>query len=65
MCRFVNDEGKVLERFLGFQHIERCTIVALNEALLGMLSIHKLSISMLCGQGYDGASNMRGEHNGM
>ena len=65
MCRFVNDEGKVLERFLELQHIERCTAVALKESLLGMLSSHKLSISMLRGQGYDGASNMRGELNGM
>ena len=65
MCRFVNDEGKVLERFLGLQHIERCTAVALKEALLGMLSSQKLSISMLRGQGCDGASNMRGEFNGV
>jgi len=61
----VNDEGKVLERFLGLQHLERCTTVALKEALLGMLYSHKLSISMLRGQGYDGASNMRGEFNGV
>ncbi|CAO2142733.1 unnamed protein product, partial [Urochloa humidicola] len=65
ILRFVNDEGKVLERFLGLQHIERCTSIALKEALLGMLSSHKLSISMLRGQGYDGASNMRGEFNGV
>ena len=30
-----------------------------------MLSSHNLSISMLRGQGYDGASNMRGEFNGV
>ncbi|KAJ3708972.1 hypothetical protein LUZ61_012677 [Rhynchospora tenuis] len=64
-CMFVNDEGKVLERFVGIQHIERCTAVALKEALVGMLCSHKLSISMLRGQGYDGASNMRGEFNGV
>jgi hypothetical protein len=23
MCRFVNDKGKVMERFLGLEHIER------------------------------------------
>ena len=65
MCRFVSDEGKVLERFVGLQHIERCTAAALKEAIVGMLSSHKLSISMLRGQGYDGASNMRGEFNGV
>jgi len=37
----------------------------LKEALVNMLSSHKLSISMLRGQGYDGASNMRGEFNGV
>jgi uncharacterized membrane protein len=35
----------------------------LKEALVGMLSSHNLSISMLHGQGYDGAYNMRGEFN--
>jgi hypothetical protein len=37
----------------------------LKEALIGMLSSHNLSISMLRGQGYDGVSNMRGEFNGV
>ena len=64
-CRFVNDEGKVMERFLGLQHVQSCTAIALKEALVSMLSSHNLSISMLRGQGYDGASNMRGEFNGV
>jgi hypothetical protein len=59
----VNDEGKVLEWFLGVQHIERGIGSALKEALFGMLSSHKLNISMIRGQGYDGDSNMRGEFN--
>ncbi|KAJ1276093.1 hypothetical protein BS78_05G187800 [Paspalum vaginatum] len=65
ILRFVNDEGKVLERFVGLQHVEKCTAAALKEALVGMLSSYKLSISMLREQGYDGASNMRGEFNGV
>ena len=36
-----------------------------EKAIVGMLSSHKLSISMLRGQGYDGAFNMRGEFNGV
>jgi hypothetical protein len=32
---------------------------------MGMLSSYNLSISMIRGQGYDGASNMRGEFNGV
>jgi hypothetical protein len=64
-CGFVNDEGKVVERFLGLQHVQSYTSIALKEALVGMLSSHNLSISMLRGQGYDGASNMRGKFNGV
>ncbi|CAD6337319.1 unnamed protein product [Miscanthus lutarioriparius] len=63
ILRFVNDEGKVVERFLGLQHVESCTSIALKDSLVSMLSSHNLSISMLRGQGYDGASNMRGEFN--
>jgi len=65
ILRFVNDEGKVTERFLGLQHVQSCTAIALKEGLIRMLSSHNLSISMLRGQGYDGASNMRGEFNGV
>ena len=46
MCRFVNDEGKVVERFLGLQHVESCTTIALKDSLVGMLSSHNLSICM-------------------
>jgi hypothetical protein len=35
LCRFVNDEGKVVERFLGLHHVESCTTIALKEALVG------------------------------
>jgi hypothetical protein len=65
VCRFVNDEGKVMERFLELQHVESCTTTAFKEALVKMLNSHKLPISRLRGQGYDGASNMRGEFNGV
>jgi uncharacterized membrane protein len=57
-------KGKVVQRFFfRFQHVQSCTATALKEALVGMLSSHNLSISMLHGQGYDGAYNMRGEFN--
>jgi hypothetical protein len=65
MSRFVNDQGQVMERFLGVQHVNKCTAAALKQALVSMLSSHKLTISRLRGQGYDGASNMRGEFNGV
>lgn len=49
-----------MERFLAMKHISDCTSAALKEALLHLLALHDLPISRLHGQGYDGASNMRG-----
>lgn len=40
-------------------------ILALKATIEGLFSKHGLSISRLRGQGYDGASNMRGEFNGL
>ncbi|XP_066342099.1 uncharacterized protein [Miscanthus floridulus] len=50
ILRFVNDEGKVMERLLGLQYVESCTTAALKEALVKMLNSHKLPISRLRGQ---------------
>jgi hypothetical protein len=64
-CRFVNNKGMIVERFLGLKHVEDTTSNALKKALLQMLGLNGLSISKLRRQGYDGASNMRGEFNGL
>jgi hypothetical protein len=64
-CRFVNNKGMIEERFLGLKHVEDTTSNVLKKALLQMLGSNGLSISKLRGQGYDGASNMRGEFNGL
>ncbi|WJX60002.1 hypothetical protein P8452_45256 [Trifolium repens] len=60
MLRYVNDKGKVVERFLAIYKVEDTTSKALKEALYDILGRQKLSISKIRGQGYDGASNMRG-----
>ena len=65
MCRFLDDNGELQERFLAIKHITDCTSTGIKEALFHVLKYHGLSINRLRGQGYDGASNMRGEFNGL
>ncbi|KAG2569228.1 hypothetical protein PVAP13_7NG377121 [Panicum virgatum] len=55
IVRYVNKKGQVVERFLGIKH----------RAIVEVLSAHGLTIAKIRGQGYDGASNMRGEFNGV
>jgi hypothetical protein len=54
-----------VERFLTLHHVVDTTYEALKVALFGILDKYNLSISRIRGQGYDGASNMRGEFNGL
>ncbi|KAL7119944.1 hypothetical protein ACP275_02G092900 [Erythranthe tilingii] len=51
VLRYLNNEGKIIERFLGVVH--------------SLLTTFSLSLSRVRGQGYDGASNMQGEFNGL
>ena len=57
--------GVLVERFLGIQHVPNTSSAALKKALLEVFRKHGLLIARLRGQGYDGASNMRGEFNGL
>jgi hypothetical protein len=52
-----------VERFLAFKHVKDTTLDALKEALLALMDHRGLSISKIRGQGYDSASNMRGQFN--
>jgi hypothetical protein len=45
--------------------VKDTTSDSLKKALVEMLSDHGLVVAKLRGQGYDGASNMRGEFNGL
>lgn len=61
----MNAKGNVVERFLALVHVRETTADSLKAALFGVLDRHKLSVSRIRGQGYDGASNMRGEFGGL
>ncbi|XP_042038199.1 zinc finger MYM-type protein 1-like [Salvia splendens] len=65
VIRFVNKDGQIIERFLALVHVKKTTSVCLKEATDSVFAKFKLSLSRLRGQGYDGASNMRGECNGL
>ncbi|CAL8117288.1 unnamed protein product [Prunus armeniaca] len=57
--RYVDKNGDVIERFVGIQHVSDTTSNSLKEAIDTLFSREELSISMLRGQGYDRASNMK------
>ncbi|XP_070667404.1 uncharacterized protein [Malus domestica] len=65
VLRYVDDNGHVIERFVGIQHVTDTTSSSLKDVIDTLFSRYGLSISKLRGQGYDGASNMRGELNGL
>ena len=65
IVRYVNNNGHVVEYFMGIEHVTSTTALSLKSAIDKFFSRHGLSISRLRGQGYDGASNMRGEFNGL
>ncbi|XP_041995646.1 uncharacterized protein LOC121745754 [Salvia splendens] len=65
VLRYVNNDGEIVERFLALVHVTDTTAKSLKEGIDLVFAKHGLSLSRLRGQGYDGASNMRGEYNGL
>jgi hypothetical protein len=63
VLRYVDKRGHVIEHFLGIAHVSNTTAVELKKTIDSVLSRHNLNNSRLRRQGYDGASNMRGELN--
>jgi hypothetical protein len=51
--------------FFGIKHVKDTTSESLKKALVDMLSDHGLVVANIRGQGYDGASNVREEFNGL
>ena len=62
---YVNKKCQVIDRFIGIEHVPSTTSLSLKSAIDKLFSRYSLSISRLRGQGYDGASNMQGEFNGL
>ncbi|XP_077249215.1 uncharacterized protein LOC143888666 [Tasmannia lanceolata] len=54
VIRYVDKLGHVVERLLGITHVPNTTATSLKEEIEAILAKHKLSISRLRGQGYDG-----------
>jgi hypothetical protein len=65
VLRYVNKHGCIVERFLGIVHVKSTTAVALKMAIDELFCKHGLTTSRIRGQGYDGASNMKGELRGL
>ncbi|CAN6586936.1 unnamed protein product [Malus baccata var. baccata] len=65
ILRYVDKNGHVVERFIGIEHVTSTIALSLKATIDEVFSRHKLSMSRLRGQGYDGASNMQGEFNGL
>ncbi|XP_010675554.2 uncharacterized protein LOC104891545 [Beta vulgaris subsp. vulgaris] len=63
--RYIDRNGGLNERFLSLVHVPNTTSLTLKEAIESLLMEHSLSLSRVRGQGYDGASNMRGEIAGL
>ncbi|KAL9293145.1 putative ribonuclease H-like superfamily [Arabidopsis thaliana] len=63
--RFVDKHGTVKERFIGLIHVKETFSASLKCVIDSLFAKLGLSIKQLRGQGYDGASNMKGEFNGL
>ncbi|GJR80126.1 zinc finger MYM-type protein 1-like protein [Tanacetum coccineum] len=65
VLRFVDKDGFIRERFLDLVHVYDTMAVTLKTNLWKQLLNYEFDISKIRSQGYDGASNMRGEWNGL
>ncbi|XP_028066266.1 uncharacterized protein LOC114269197 [Camellia sinensis] len=65
VLRFVDKDGFIKEHFFDIVHVSDTTSATLKEEIYIVLSHHNLSVQNICGQGYDGACNMRGEWTGL
>ncbi|KAL5794981.1 hypothetical protein ACOSP7_003575 [Xanthoceras sorbifolium] len=65
ILRYVDLKGFVRERFFQVISVADTNSSTLKKEICNILMRYNLSVENLRGQGYDGASNMRGEWNGL
>ncbi|KAI3716955.1 hypothetical protein L1987_68206 [Smallanthus sonchifolius] len=65
VIRYVDKCGVVKERFIGLVHVVDTYALSLKRAIDELFARYGLSLMKIRGQGYDGASNMAGEFNGL
>jgi hypothetical protein len=65
VLRFVDKDGFIQEHFFDIVQIKDTLTLSLKDKIYDVLSQNCLDIQSICGQGYDGASNMRGEWKGL
>ncbi|XP_052310914.1 uncharacterized protein LOC112327991 [Populus trichocarpa] len=65
VLRFVDIQGFIRERFFSIVHVSDTTSSTIKKEICDVLARYNLHIFNMRGQGYDGASNMRGAWNGL
>ncbi|XP_076916978.1 uncharacterized protein LOC143576860 [Bidens hawaiensis] len=65
VLRYIDDGGEVIEQFIGVVHVTDTCASSLKGAIDNFFAKHGLTMSRVRDQGYDGASNMLGELNGL
>ncbi|XP_071719297.1 uncharacterized protein [Rutidosis leptorrhynchoides] len=65
VLRFVDKDGVLRERFLNVVHVNDTCSLTLKTNLWNQLLHYQFDTNKIRGQSYDGASNMRGEWNGL
>ena len=65
VLRYVDKKRHVIEHFIGIEHVTSTIALSLKAVINNLFSRHGLSMYRLGGTGYDGASNMQGEFNGL
>ncbi|CAN1798560.1 hypothetical protein LINPERHAP1_LOCUS21771 [Linum perenne] len=65
ISRFVNFAGILIERFFAIKGVSETSSETLKQVICDVLSQYNLQVDKLRGQGYDGASNMSCQFNGL